>query len=70
MKQEYELQCNARILIYIYADTDQPPDQFFIIFLDELRLLPEKYENFCDPHPQLIPIGIRLRLLFINMKIL
>jgi hypothetical protein len=44
---------------------DQPPDQLFIIFLDDRRLLPEEDAHFGVPFAQVVPTGVfNLGLLF------
>jgi hypothetical protein len=37
---------------------DQPPDQLFITFLDDRRMLAEEDAHFGDPFTQVIPAGI------------
>ena len=53
--------------VLIYDDLfDLPPDQLFIIFLIDGRLLPQEFAHFDDPFPQLVPASVVcLRLLFL-----
>jgi len=37
---------------------DKPPDQLFVIFLDDGRLFPEEGAHIGDPLAQVIPAGV------------